>query len=86
MRIKVQACGICHSDTVVKDALFREFSTRECRATKWPALSMPSVSASTHGKMARGWAWAGTADYCDCDHCRRGNFFACVRADDRNHV
>jgi D-arabinose 1-dehydrogenase-like Zn-dependent alcohol dehydrogenase len=79
VRIKVQACGICHSDVITKDALF-------------PGISYPRVpghevigviDAVGKGVAARwqpgqrvgvGWhAW-----HCGvCDTCRRGNFFAC---------
>jgi len=78
VRIKVQACGICHSDSVVKDGL-------------WPGLQYPrvpghevvgvidSVGAGVAGWMAGqrvGVGWHG--GHCGrCDSCRRGDFFAC---------
>ncbi len=81
IRIKVQACGICHSDSVTKDGL-------------WPGLTFPrvpgheviglvdavgpGVSGWTPGQRA-GLGWNG--GYCGfCDSCRRGDFFACQTA------
>ena len=36
VRIKVQACGICHSDSLIKEGSSRAFSTRAFPAMKWP--------------------------------------------------
>jgi D-arabinose 1-dehydrogenase-like Zn-dependent alcohol dehydrogenase len=78
VRIKVQACGICHSDTLVKEGL-------------WPGLQFPRVpghevvgivdavgSGATPWKIGQhvGVGWHG--GHCGhCDSCRRGEFFAC---------
>src|SRR4051812_33680974 len=79
VRIKVQACGICHSDVMTKEGL-------------WPGIAFPRVPGhevvgviDAVGKdvperwqpgqrVGVGWhAW-----HClSCDHCRRGDFFAC---------
>jgi len=80
VRIKVQACGICHSDSVTKEGLF-------------PGIEFPRVPGhevvgviDAVGPGVAGWesgqrvgvGWNG--GYCSyCDHCRRGEFFACVR-------
>ncbi len=80
VRIKVEACGICHSDSVTKEGLF-------------PGIQYPRVPGhevagviDAIGPGVPGWApgqrvgvgWNG--GYCGyCDHCRRGAFFACVR-------
>jgi D-arabinose 1-dehydrogenase-like Zn-dependent alcohol dehydrogenase len=79
LRIKVQACGICHSDSLVKEGAF-------------PGIQYPRVPGhevagvvDAVGPGVSGWArgqrvgvgWHG--GYCgQCDHCRRGEFFACV--------
>jgi D-arabinose 1-dehydrogenase-like Zn-dependent alcohol dehydrogenase len=79
LRIKVQACGVCHSDSMVKEGLF-------------PGIEYPRVPGhevagvvDAIGPGVSGWApgqkvgvgWHG--GYCGvCDPCRRGNFFACV--------
>lgn len=78
VRIKVQACGVCHSDSVVKDALF-------------PGIQYPRVPGhevagviDAVGTGVAGWkagdrvgvGWNG--GYCGyCSNCRRGNAFAC---------
>ena len=36
VRIKVQACGICHSDSLTKEGAYPEFSTRGYPAMRWP--------------------------------------------------
>src|SRR5437660_7532481 len=80
VRIKVQACGVCHSDSVTKEGLF-------------PGIQYPRVPGhevagviDAVGPGAAGWepgqrvgvGWNG--GYCgSCDPCRRGEFFACVR-------
>jgi D-arabinose 1-dehydrogenase-like Zn-dependent alcohol dehydrogenase len=80
VRIKVQACGICHSDSLTKEGGF-------------PGLQYPRVPGhevagviDAVGPGVAGWepgqkvgvGWNG--GYCGyCDHCRRGEFFACVR-------
>src|SRR5258706_11533378 len=78
VRIKVAACGVCHSDALVKEGL-------------WPGIQYPrvpghevtgtidavsaGVSGWTRGQRV-GVGWNG--GYCGrCDDCRRGNFFAC---------
>jgi len=79
IRIKVQACGICHSDSLVKEGL-------------WPGIEYPRVPGHevagvvdavgqgvSEFKVGQrvGVGWHG--GYCGhCDHCRRGEFFACV--------
>jgi D-arabinose 1-dehydrogenase-like Zn-dependent alcohol dehydrogenase len=36
VRVKVEACGICHSDSVTKGASSQEFSTLGLPAMRWP--------------------------------------------------
>jgi D-arabinose 1-dehydrogenase-like Zn-dependent alcohol dehydrogenase len=78
VRIKVAACGICHSDSLVKEGL-------------WPGIQYPRVPghevAGTIDAIGAGVAgfavgqrvgvgWHG--GYCGrCDPCRRGDLFAC---------
>src|SRR6266853_4462101 len=80
VRIKVRACGVCHSDSETKEGLF-------------PGIQYPRVPGhevagviDAVGPDAPGWepgqrvgvGWNG--GYCGyCDPCRRGEFFACVR-------
>jgi D-arabinose 1-dehydrogenase-like Zn-dependent alcohol dehydrogenase len=78
VRIKVHACGICHSDTVTKDGLV-------------PGLQYPRVPGhevvgeiDTIGPGVVGWSpgqrvgvgWFGGNDG-TCDACRRGKLWAC---------
>src|SRR3954470_2342008 len=79
VRIKVQACGICHSDSLVKEG-------------HWPGIQYPRVPGhevigvvdgvgegvkpwQTGQRVGVGWH-GGNCGY--CDHCRRGEFFACT--------
>ena len=79
VRIKVQACGICHSDVITKDGLF-------------PGIAYPRIPGhevvgvidevgtdvpprwQAGQRVGVGWhAW-----HCGyCDNCRRSEFFAC---------
>jgi alcohol dehydrogenase/propanol-preferring alcohol dehydrogenase len=81
VRIKVQACGICHSDSLTKEG-------------QWPGLQFPRVpgheiagvvekvgSDVDEWKVGQrvGVGWHG--GHCGhCDHCRRGDFVLCQRA------
>jgi len=79
VRIKVQACGVCHSDSLTKEGTY-------------PGIQYPRVPGhevvgviDAVGANVAGWTpgqrvgvgWHG--GYCGiCDPCRHGNFFACV--------
>jgi D-arabinose 1-dehydrogenase-like Zn-dependent alcohol dehydrogenase len=81
VRIKVQACGICHSDSLVKEGL-------------WPGLEYPRVpghevvgQVDAIGAGVEAWkpgdrvgiGWHG--GHCGyCDACRHGDFFGCAVA------
>ncbi|HEV3394358.1 MAG TPA: alcohol dehydrogenase [Chthoniobacterales bacterium] len=79
VRVKVEACGICHSDTLVKEGL-------------WPGLQYPRVPGHeiagvvdlagvgvTQWKNGQrvGVGWHGGHDFV-CDECRRGDFAMCA--------
>lgn len=79
VRVKVEACGICHSDVLVKEGL-------------WPGLQYPRVPGheiagriDAIGGRVVGWkegqrvgvGWHGGHDF-SCDQCRRGDFAMCV--------
>ena len=36
VRIKVEACGVCHSDSMTKEGTGQAFNTRACRDTRSP--------------------------------------------------
>lgn len=81
VRVKVQACGICHSDSLVKEG-------------HWPGLQYPRVpghevvgivdaggAGVTQWKSGQrvGVGWHG--GHCGaCDACRNGDFFGCTVA------
>lgn len=79
VRVKVEACGICHSDTLVKDGI-------------WPGLQYPrvpgheiagrvdavgdNITSWTVGQRV-GVGWHGGHCFV-CEQCRRGDFAMCV--------
>jgi len=80
VRIKVKACGICHSDAMVKDGAFQ--------GLQYPRIPGHEVAGviDAIGAGVENWTvgesvgvgWSG--GYCgQCDNCRRGNLFACVK-------
>src|SRR5271156_493944 len=78
VRIKVQACGICHSDSVTKDGLLPGIQYPRVPGHEVIGLIDavgPNVPRWKVGQRV-GAGWNG--GYCGyCDSCRRGNFFAC---------
>src|SRR5438045_7622645 len=79
VHVKVEACGICHSDVLVKEGL-------------WPGLQYPRVPGhevagriDALGANVTNWrkdqrvgvGWHGGHDFV-CEHCRRGDFAMCV--------
>jgi D-arabinose 1-dehydrogenase-like Zn-dependent alcohol dehydrogenase len=78
VRIKVEACGICHSDSVTKEGI-------------WPGVQFPRAPGhevagvvDAIGAGVKGWiagqrvgvGWHG--GHCGyCDSCRRGDFVTC---------
>jgi D-arabinose 1-dehydrogenase-like Zn-dependent alcohol dehydrogenase len=79
VRVKVDACGICHSDTLVKDGI-------------WPGLQYPRVPGhevagriDALGENVTAWSvgqrvgvgWHGYHCFV-CEQCRRGDFAMCV--------
>ena len=80
VRIKVEACGICHSDALVKEGL-------------WPGLQYPRVPGhEVAGRVDKigtditlwkqgqrvGVGWHGGHCF-ECEPCRRGDFVLCQR-------
>src|ERR1700730_13268996 len=78
VRVKVEACGVCHSDSLVKEGM-------------WPGIQYPRIpghevigTIDAIGPDVPDWklgqrvgvGWP--ASHCGhCDPCRRGDFFAC---------
>jgi D-arabinose 1-dehydrogenase-like Zn-dependent alcohol dehydrogenase len=80
VRIKVLACGICHSDSVTKEGLFPGIQYPRVPGHEVAGVIdavSPDVPGWEPGQRV-GVGWNG--GYCGyCDRCRRGEFFACVR-------
>jgi D-arabinose 1-dehydrogenase-like Zn-dependent alcohol dehydrogenase len=80
VRIKVQACGICHSDSITKEGLFPGIQYPRVPGHEVAGV-IDAVGAGVEGwrpgqKVGVGW----DGGYCGyCNHCRRGDFFACER-------
>jgi len=79
VRLKVQACGICHSDTITKDGLFPGIEYPRIPGHEIAGVVDAigdGVAGWTEGERA-GVGWhGGQCGY--CDPCRRGNFFSCL--------
>jgi D-arabinose 1-dehydrogenase-like Zn-dependent alcohol dehydrogenase len=81
VRIKVQACGICHSDSLTKEGhlpgiVYPRVPGHEVAGIV-DAIG-PGVAGWTPGQRV-GLGWNG--GHCGyCDSCRRGDFFACQTA------
>lgn len=78
VRIKVQACGICHSDSVTKDGLFPGINYPRTPghevAGVIDAVGEGVAAWSVGQRVGVGW----NGGYCGhCESCRRGDFFAC---------
>jgi D-arabinose 1-dehydrogenase-like Zn-dependent alcohol dehydrogenase len=80
VRIKVRACGVCHSDSIIKEGLFPGIQYPRVPGHEASGV-IDAVGAGTPGwevGQQVGVGWNG--GYCSyCDPCRRGEFFACVR-------
>ncbi len=78
VRIKVQACGVCHSDVVTKEGLFPGIEYPRIPGHEVIGVIDaigPGVKQWKVGQRA-GVGWNG--GYCGyCNTCRRGEFFAC---------
>lgn len=78
VRVKVEACGICHSDSIVKDGVM---PIRYPRVPGHEVVGVIDALGDGVGdwKVGQrvGIGWHG--GYCGkCEPCRRGQFFACV--------
>ena len=78
VRIKVQACGICHSDSLTKEGMFPGIQYPRVPGHEVVGV-IDAVGAGVAGWKAGqrvGVGWHG--GHCGaCDACRRGDFFVC---------
>jgi D-arabinose 1-dehydrogenase-like Zn-dependent alcohol dehydrogenase len=83
VRIKVQACGVCHSDVYTKEGLYPGI-----RYPRVPGHEIIGVIDAIGSNVPRwkpgqrvGVGWNG--GFCGyCDNCRHGDFFACQTSTD----
>ena len=62
VRVKVEACGMCHSDVFVKEGLWPGWRIHVCQGMKSPDTSMQLATTSQHGIKGSAWVWAGMVD------------------------
>jgi D-arabinose 1-dehydrogenase-like Zn-dependent alcohol dehydrogenase len=78
VRVKVQACGVCHSDSVTKEGLFPWIQYPRVPGHEVigvvDAVGQGVPRWKTGQRVGVGWH-GGHCGY--CDSCSRGNFFAC---------
>jgi D-arabinose 1-dehydrogenase-like Zn-dependent alcohol dehydrogenase len=78
VRIKVQACGICHSDSVTKDGLLPGIKYPRVPGHEVAGIIDKVGSEVTEWKTRQrvGVGWHG--GHCGrCEYCRRGDFVYC---------
>ncbi len=79
VRIRVAACGVCHSDSLTKEGILPGLQFPRVPGHEAAGV-IDAVGAGVVGLapgQAVGVGWNG--GYCGrCDYCRRGDFFACV--------
>src|SRR6516225_6426856 len=81
VRIKVQACGICHSDSYTKDGLYPGIQYPRVPGHEVVG-TVDAVGAGVAGftpgeRVGAGW----NGGYCGhCNSCRKADFFACETA------
>src|SRR6516164_11559016 len=81
VRIKVEACGICHSDSLTRDGGFPGLTHPRIPGHEVVGV-IDAVAADVRGwkpgqRVGVGWH-GGACGY--CENCRRGDGFACQTA------
>lgn len=80
VRIKVQACGICHSDSVLKDGLFPNIQYPKVPGHEIAGIIDAVGEGVTEWSVGQrvGVGWHG--GHCNvCEACRRGEFILCSK-------
>ncbi len=81
VRLKVQACGVCHSDSLTKEGLMPGIVYPRVPGHEVVGVVDAVGAGVDEWKPGQrgGVGWNG--GYCGyCDNCRRGDFFACTTA------
>jgi D-arabinose 1-dehydrogenase-like Zn-dependent alcohol dehydrogenase len=78
VRMKVQACGVCHSDSVTKEGLFPNIKYPRVPGHEVAGV-VDAIGAGVKAwkvgqRVGVGW-YGGSCGY--CDSCRRGDFVTC---------
>jgi len=81
VRIKIQACGVCHSDSLTKDGIWPLIKYPRVPGHEVPGI-IDAVGTGVAGwtpgqRVGVGW-YGGHCGY--CDSCRRGDFLTCQTA------
>ena len=81
VRIKVQACGICHGDSLMKEGLFPGVQYPRVPGHEVAGIIDAVGESVTEWKAGQrvGVGWHG-GQCGHCESCRRGDFFACRNA------
>src|SRR6266480_5302815 len=77
--VKVEACGICHSDVIVKEGFFPGIQYPRVPGHEVAGVIDALGDGVTNWKKGDrvGVGWHGGHDFV-CDHCRRGDFAMCI--------
>ena len=78
VRIKVEACGVCHSDVLVKEGVFPGIQYPRVPGHEIAGVIDAVGAGVTMWKPGKrvGVGWAGGFDF-QCESCRRGDFILC---------
>ena len=80
VRIKIQACGICHSDSIVKEGLFPNIQYPKVPGHEIAGIIDALGEGVTEWSVGQrvGVGWHG--GHCNaCEACRRGEFILCSK-------
>jgi D-arabinose 1-dehydrogenase-like Zn-dependent alcohol dehydrogenase len=77
VRIRVTACGICHSDVLAKEGMSAAYPRVPGHEIAGVVDAVGSDVDSWSPGQRAGVGWFGGADY-TCDACRRGDFIDCA--------
>ena len=79
VRIKVEACGVCHSDALIKDGAFPNFQYPRVPGHEVAGVIDEVGENVVEWKRGERAAVGWHGGHCGkCENCRRGDFFACL--------
>jgi D-arabinose 1-dehydrogenase-like Zn-dependent alcohol dehydrogenase len=77
VRIRVKACGVCHSDVMAKEGMSASYPIVPGHEIAGLVDAVGSDVDAWQAGQRVGVGWFGGADY-TCDACRRGDFIDCA--------